>query len=149
MIRAALLWLVAGYTVGGLMLLNKGVPVEPWLWALRAAHVQMLLAGWLVQFACGVAFWILPRLDAAGSRGDERPVWGCFVALNVGVTLGALAGPLELVSAQLGWPSIRPPLGLPSLAGLLYLLAAILFVVHAWPRVVAFRLLPRPQRQGE
>ena len=140
MIRTALLWLGFGYSVGGLVLLNKGLPLLPWLWALRAAHIHMLLVGWVVQLACGVAFWILPRLDARGLRGDERLVWGCYAALNGGVVLGALHDPLAALAAGPAWGA------LPPLMGLLYLLAAALFARHAWPRVVPFRVLPRPAR---
>ena len=140
MIRTALLWLAIGYSVGGLVLLNKGLPLLPWLWSLRAAHIHMLLVGWTVQLACGVAFWILPRLDARGTRGDERLVWGCYAALNAGVVFGALHDPLAALAGWPGWDA------LPPLMGLLYVLAAALFVIHAWPRVVSFRALPRPMR---
>ena len=140
MIRTALLWLAIGYSVGGLVLLNKGLALLPWLWALRAAHIHMLLVGWTVQLACGVAFWILPRLDAQGTRGDERLVWGCYAALNVGVVLGALHDPLEALAS---WPGSA---ALLVVMGLLYMLAAVLFAIHAWPRVVSFRVLPRPAR---
>jgi hypothetical protein len=140
MIRTALLWLAIGYSVGGLVLLNKGVPFLPWLWTLRTAHIHMLLVGWTVQLACGVAFWILPRLDARGSRGDERLVWGCYAALNSGVVLGALHDPLAALVAWPGWDVLLV------LMGLLYLLVAALFVRHAWPRIVRFRVLPRPAR---
>src|SRR4051812_15790882 len=140
MIRTALLWLAIGYSVGGLVLLNKGIPVLPWLWTLRSAHIHMLLVGWTVQLACGVAFWILPRLDARGARGNERLVWGCYAALNSAVVLGALHDPLVVLAAWPGWAALL------MLMGLLYGLAAALFVMHAWPRVVSFRALPRPSR---
>jgi hypothetical protein len=140
MIRTALVWLAIGYSVGGLVLLNKGLPLLSWLWALRAAHIHMLLVGWTVQLACGVAFWILPRLDAQGTRGNERLVWGCYGALNAGVVLGALHAPLVARAAWPGWEALLP------LMGLLYALAAALFAIHAWPRVVSFRTLPRPTR---
>ncbi|MEO7909714.1 MAG: hypothetical protein ABIV47_08705 [Roseiflexaceae bacterium] len=143
MIRTALLWLALGYTVGGVVLLNKGVPLLPWLWVLRTAHIHMLLVGWTVQFACGVAFWILPRLDARGARGNERLAWCCYAALNSAVLLGVLADPL----AALDGGSFRIlRMMLPTLMGLIYLLAAALFVTHAWPRVVSFRTIPRPTR---
>jgi len=140
MIRTALLWLALGYSVGGLVLLNKGVPLLPWLWALRTAHIHMLLVGWTVRLACGVAFWILPRLNARGARGDERLVWGCYAALNMGVVLGALHDPLVALAAWQAWGALLP------LMGLLYLLAAALFAMHAWPRVVPFRALARLPR---
>ena len=141
MIRTALVWLALGAPVGALVLLNKGVPVLPWLWVLRIPHVHMLLVGWMVQIACGVAFWILPRLDAHGSRGNERLVRGCYIALNAGVTLGALHDPLVTV-ADWGVCVLLPPL-----MGLLYPLAAGLFITHAWPRVLLFRARSRPERE--
>lgn len=140
MIRTALLWLAIGYSLGGLVLLNKGLPLQPWLWTLRTAHIHMLLVGWTVQMACGMAFWILPRLDAQGTRGDERLVWGCYAALNGGVVCGALHDPLAAFVVWPGWA------GLLLLMGLLYVVAAALFAIHAWPRVVSFRALPRPVR---
>src|SRR4051794_28904419 len=103
MIRTALVWLAIGYAVGGLLLLNKGVPLLPWLWTLRSAHIHMLLVGWTVQLACGVAFWILPRLDASGARGNERLAWICYAALNGGVVLGALYDPLAALGGGSSW----------------------------------------------
>jgi hypothetical protein len=141
LIRTALIWLAVGYTIGGLMLLNKGIPVLGWLWTLRMTHVHLLLVGWTVQLACGVAFWILPRLDAAGSRGDERLVWLCYGTLNGGVALAALHDPL--VAAVGNRASVR---ALPVLAGILYIVAIAAFVAHARPRVMLFRSLPRPER---
>jgi hypothetical protein len=61
--------LALGVLIGGLLLANKALPFWPWLWRLRAAYIQLLLLGWTVQFAFGVAFWILPRLMASGDRG--------------------------------------------------------------------------------
>jgi hypothetical protein len=143
MIRTALLWLAIGYTIGELVLANKGLALLPWLWTLRAAHIHMLLVGWTVQLACGVAFWILPRLDASGSRGDERLVWCYYGCLNGGVLLAALHDPLATLAGWGGWPAQA----MLVLAGALYLLAALLCAAHAWPRIVAFRALPRPDLQ--
>ena len=137
MIRTALIWLALGATIGGLVLFNKGVPLLPWLWVLRAAHIHILLVGWTVQLACGVAFWILPRLDAGGSRGDERPIWLFYGTLNTGVMLGALYEPLASVGLAPGGVAYI-------VVGGLYLIAAIAFFVHTWPRIAPFRVLPRP-----
>jgi hypothetical protein len=144
LIRTALIWLVIGYTIGGLLLINKGIPVLPWLWTLRFTHVHLLLIGWTVQFACGVAFWILPRLDASGTRGDERPVWLCYGALNGGVVLAALHDPLI---AAVG--ATRAAQTASVIAGVFYVVAITAFVAHAAPRVVSFRRLPRPRRLDE
>ena len=141
MIRTALVWLALGYTIGGLLLLNKGLAMLAWPWTLRYTHVHLLLIGWMVQFAFGVAFWILPRLDAGGARGDERPVWICYAGLNGGVVLAALHDPL---AAAIG-KTLAVDLMLVA-AGALYIVAIGAFAAHAAPRIVAFRALPRPQR---
>ncbi|HLV45033.1 MAG TPA: hypothetical protein VKY39_08745, partial [Aggregatilineales bacterium] len=56
MVRASLLYLGLGFTFGALMLANKGVPLHPRLWALLPLHAEMLLVGWAIQLAMGVAF---------------------------------------------------------------------------------------------
>lgn len=137
-IRTALVWLAIGFSLAALMLANKGVPLLPALWVLRTSHVHVLMVGWIVQLAWGVAFWILPRLDALGSRGDERLMWCCYAMLNSGVVIGALHDPLAATIVWAGW-RLFPPI-----MGLLYCCAALLFVINAWPRIVAFRTLPRP-----
>jgi hypothetical protein len=140
MIRTALLQLALGVTVGALLLAEKGLHLAPWLWLLRPGHIQMLLLGWMVQLACGVAFWILPRLDAAGGRGSLGLGWLCYGALNAGVALATLHLPLAQAvgAAQLRWM-------LP-LAGLLDSLAVVAAVGHLWRRVRPFHTLPRPAR---
>jgi hypothetical protein len=136
-IRTALLWLGVGFTIGGLTLANKGVPFLPWLWTLRMPHVHMLLVGWMVQLAYGVAFWILPRLDASGNRGNVLLVRVCYVALNGGVLLASLRDPLRT------WFAADVLTLLPVSAGVLYIIATGAFVAHAWQRVVSFRPVPR------
>lgn len=140
MIRTALLWLAFGYTAGGLLLANKGVPLLASLWALRDLHIHVLLVGWTAQLACGVAFWILPRLDAQGSRGDERLVWACFILLNGGVIAAVLRSFILMATQDdLAWLNV--------VAGALYLAATLAFARNAWPRIVPFRTLPRPSRE--
>jgi hypothetical protein len=141
LIRTALIWLALGYTIGGLLLLNKGIPLLPWLWTLRFTHVHLLLIGWTVQLAFGVAFWILPRLDASGARGNERLIWLCYGALNGGVVLAALADPLDAATSYSGATRF-----MQVVAGVMYIVAITLFVAHAAPRIVSFRSLPRPAR---
>lgn len=141
MIRTALLHLALGTTIGGLLLAEKGLRLWPWLWVLRPGHVQILLVGWVVQLACGVAVWILPRLNAAGDRGSMTPVWIAYAALNGGVALAALHQPLGRVAdgGSPGW--------MPGIAGLFHLVGMIMLVGHLWRRVLPFRLLPRPEVQ--
>lgn len=120
-VRMALLYLLAGFTVGALLLAHKGVPYAPALWRWRQAHIEMLLVGWIVQLAMGVAFWILPRFQQA--RGNVRAAWVAFVLVNIGVLMVALVGPLSATR----WIA---PIGRG-----LEVAGAAAFAVHAWPRV--------------
>lgn len=120
-VRAALLYLGLGFTLGGLLLANKGVPLQSSLWRLLPAHIEFLLFGWTLQLTFGVAFWISPRWCT--QRGDVRPAWAALVMVNVGVWLVVLTGWLE-------WPTWSLALG-----RLLESTAVVAFGVHAWPRI--------------
>ena len=63
-------YLLAGFTVGALLLANKGQPLHPALWSLLPAHIEWLLLGWVAQLTLGVAFWILPRFWKEPRRGN-------------------------------------------------------------------------------
>ncbi|MGQ9548478.1 MAG: hypothetical protein ACUVWS_07605, partial [Roseiflexus sp.] len=108
----------------------KGMHLWSWIWMWRPGHIHMMLSGWTVQFACGVAIWILPRLDAAGSRGALWSAWLFCAAINGGVALATLYAPLTSIVDHLEWM-------LP-LAAFLYIIAAFTFVHHAWRRVRPF-----------
>lgn len=120
-LRAALLYLLLGFTLGALMLANKGVPISPHIWRLLPAHIETLLLGWLLLLALGVAYWILPRFKT--ERPNSWLVWLTFLLLNVGIGLVAL-GPFIATSGRLG-----------AMGRLLETLGVAAFAVHAWPRV--------------
>lgn len=128
-VRASLLYLGIGFTLGALLLWHKAYPLHPLLWRILPMHMELLLVGWTANLAAGVAFWILPRWQS--QRGNVRPAWAALVLLNVGVWLAAIA-PFA------GGDSI-------ALAGrTLEALAAAAFAVHAWPRVKPwFETTPR------
>jgi hypothetical protein len=118
-VRASLLYLLAGFSFGGLMLANKGQPFWPEAWWLLPPHIEFLIVGWAAQLALGVAFWILPRFPG-GSRGNETLAATSLLLLNLGVLLVA-------------FQADSPPL---LLAGrLIEALSGLLFAMHAWKRV--------------
>lgn len=142
-IRTALLSLALGSTIGGLMLTAKGIGQPAWIWAWRSGHVQLLLVGWLVQLACGVAIWILPRFDATGDRGDARWSWLAYGTLNGGVALASLHVPL---AGLVGRGGVR---WMPVTAGGLYAVAGGVLAISLWRRVLPFRTVPRrPEQEG-
>ena len=122
-IRTALLYLGVGFTLGAMILFQKGVPYAGGVWRLLPMHIEFLLIGWTLQLAMGVGFWILPRFILGAPRGDERPVWLAYALLNAGV-----------LSAALGqW--LRAPTIIPLLGRAAEVLAAAAFSFHAWPRI--------------
>jgi hypothetical protein len=126
MIRAALIHLAAGFAIGALLLAHRGVPLHHAVPLLRPAHAEVLLVGWTMQLAMGVAFWILPRFRTGPERGDERPALLAFLLLNVGVVAAAAGGISGLHPLSLGGRTAEG-------------LAAAAFAAHAWPRVKPFR----------
>jgi hypothetical protein len=117
-LRAALIYLLAGFTFGALLLSNKGQPFWPQVWWLLPSHIEFLLIGWTAQLALGVAFWILPRFH--GSRGNEDLARASLLLLNLGVLLAAAQSvvPLMLIAGRL-----------------CEVLSGILFALHAWGRI--------------
>jgi hypothetical protein len=122
-IRAALFHLALGFTLGGLMLFNKGVTFAPWLWRLLPAHIEFLLIGWTAQLILGVGFWILPRFARSPVRGNETFAWLALGLLNLGVWLVGVGALLEASAV------------IPFLGRLAEAAAAVAFAAHAWPRV--------------
>jgi len=123
LVRTSLVYLGVGFTLGALILFQKGIPYLGAVWSLLPLHIEFVLVGWTLQLAMGVAFWILPRFLRGAARGDERLVWLAYLLLNAGV-LSVGAG------AWLGLPG-----GLLLAGRGAEMLAAALFALHAWPRV--------------
>ena len=121
-VRSSLIHLLLGFTLGGLILANKGLPFAPWIWNLLPAHMEFLLLGWMAQLAMGVAFWILPRFGVGAPRGNVAFVWAALILLNLGIWLAAF----------------QPFTGAASFAIMGRLLEAfgiMLFVFASWRRV--------------
>lgn len=140
MVKAALVWLVAGIVVGGLMLVDRGIPGRWRVW-MTPTHGHMLFVGWFVQFVIGIAYWLLPR-----KRRPELPVgyreWPAFVAmglLNVGLGLRVIAEPMERTGHG-GDVS----LGLLFVSAIFQVVAVIVFVAQLWPRVYGRGKLGKP-----
>lgn len=124
MVRAALLHFAGGALLGALLLAGKAVPLDPRLVRPLDVHIECVLIGWIVQFALGVAYWILPRLDGAGRRGRERSAVLAFALLNLGVLL--------VGAGAVGRPRLEALIAAGRMAELA---AAGAFIFHALPRV--------------
>jgi hypothetical protein len=127
-IRAALLYLGVGMTMGALMLANKGVSFAPVVWRLLAPHIEIVLIGWTVQFVMGVALWILPRLTRDPKYGNTAYGWAAFALLNAGVLAFCLA-----LWFGAGWLAL--------FGSCAELGAGCLFIVQVYPRVRAIAII--------
>lgn len=126
-VRTALAQLALGFTFGALLLANKGLPVHPALWRLLPAHIELLMLGWTLNLALGVAYWILPRYKQGPARGESWPVAIAYGLLNGGVLAVCVAPWLGLPGAVAG---------VVTLAGrLAEAAAAALFALHAFGRI--------------
>jgi len=122
LVRLSLLWLVTGAVAGALMLAGKALPALAWSLALRPAHQDIMVAGWMLQLVLGVAFWILPRLPERSRTEGTPRVLVAAVLLNLGALTAAWAG----VAGRPG----------PAAAGrAAQLLAVLLFASVLWRRV--------------
>ncbi|NCF64879.1 MAG: hypothetical protein GWP61_02830 [Chloroflexi bacterium] len=123
-IRAAFVNLLAGFTIGALLLAHKGVFIHPALWGWLPAHIELLLIGWIVQFIMGTAFWIAPRFWKAPRRGNETSAQAALLLINAGVWLVVL------------WSLFGGRIWMLASGRLLEVGAAIAFSLHLWQRVV-------------
>lgn len=122
LVRAALVHLVAAFTTGAIVLGAKAGALPPPVAGLHPAHVELVLAGWMLQLVLGVATWILPRrADHPRGRDQWGLAWAALVLLNAG-TLTACAGHLATDA--------------PLVAGgrAAEAAAALAFALHAWGR---------------
>ncbi|HEU5262847.1 MAG TPA: hypothetical protein VFU41_15615 [Gemmatimonadales bacterium] len=128
-IRASLVNLALGFTLGALLLWNKGLPIDSTLARLVPAHIEFLVAGWVIQLVMGVATWIFPRFGVRRSPyGSETAAWVAFALLNAGVWL---AGVGPIVGRGAG-AAILPVAG-----RLAEVAAAVVFAANIWARVRA------------
>src|SRR5450759_3714539 len=123
-IRLSLLYFLFGFTLGALMLANKGLPFAPWVWSLLPVHIDILLFGFVIQLAIGMAYWILPRYRG-GSRGNETVLWITVGLLNLGIWTFTFIGRLNLPGQWL------------AIGRLLEGIAAALFAFQVWKRIRA------------
>lgn len=132
MVRTALIWLAIGFLLGGLMLADATFPGD-WRHWFGPTHGHILFVGWFLQFAVGVAYWLLPR-----QRTDDRPLGYSeraallsFVVLNIGLGLRVIAEPAMRMGYLTG---TGDPILLVSAAA--HIAAIGIIVTQLWGRVV-------------
>ena len=126
-IKAALVYLASAL----LLALVLAFPAEkpPFIIYMNPGYFHLFLVGWVTQMIFGVIYWLFPIITRARPRGDERLGWACLVLLNTGLLLRVAGEPLTSLYPETGYGWLL------AIAALLQWLAAVLFVILAWPRV--------------
>ncbi len=119
-VRIALLYLLAGFTIGAFLLMDKGISAYPAAWRWFGAHQEFLLIGWMAQFAMGIGYWIFPRYRG-NHRGNPTGAILAVILLNAGIALVFIGTFWGLPLAEWGRA--------------LEASAALSFAIYAWPRV--------------
>jgi hypothetical protein len=125
-IRAALIYLFLGFSIGSILLIHKGIYLHPRIWAILPAHINFLLYGWMGQLIMGIVFWIFPRYGRTPKRGKVKIAWSAVILLNIGVWTRTVE-PFTTQSALIG------VLGRSTL-----LASGLAFGLYAWGRVKSF-----------
>ena len=123
MVRSALVALVVGFSIGAIMLIGKGIGAFGGLSAGIPIHVELVVLGWMVQLAMGVALWILPRFGARGPGRGAAWSWVAWALWNGGIVF--------VVAGAGGAPVVQ------LIGRLIELGAAIAFGAAVWSRVRA------------
>jgi hypothetical protein len=128
-IKSALIYLIAALLLALILALPPSVAVPSFLRTMTPAYFHLFLVGWVTQMIFGVIYWMFPIITRAQPRGNERLAVAGYILLNVGLLLRVLGEPLVRAAPGGGTG------GLLALSAVLQWLAAVLFVVLAWPRV--------------
>jgi hypothetical protein len=131
MVRLSFVWLLAGVVVGGAMLIDRALPGQWRLW-LQPSHVHMLVVGWFLQFALGIAYWLLPRKRTPNQPlgYNERLAFAAVAGLNLGLILRVIGETIERAGHE-----SDVTLAILSLSAVLQIAAIATFVIQLWPRV--------------
>lgn len=126
MVRASLIYMGIGFLLGALMLADKGIPLFAGMRRSLNPHVELMIFGWTIQLAMGIAFFALPRFSNRDDRyGAVRLGWWSFSLLNVGLLLTA-SGQWFVIGA------------LVLVGRIAILLGLLLYAVMIFPRVKPF-----------
>lgn len=126
-VRTALVYQVVGFGLGALALGGGPWPIRGL--PLVEAHLLIVLTGFTLQMAMGVAYSAFPR--RRGSRGDPRLAWAAYGLVNAGIVCAAL---LSAATGASAWRAVGQ-----AVIGI----GAGLFAVAVW-----WRVRPAPSRSS-
>jgi hypothetical protein len=141
--KTSLVYLLIGFVLGGILLIGEAAGAT-WGNAWGEVHAHILFVGWFVQFAIGIAFWLLPRRKTPQRPYgyNERLGYTAYILINTGLVLRILGEPLYL-SGTLQGTVITISL---SVSGILQAAAGVIWAYQLWSRFfLRYSATNRPQ----
>jgi hypothetical protein len=141
--KTSLVYLLIGFLLGGTLLIGEAAGAT-WGNTWGVVHAHILFVGWFVQFAIGIAYWLLPR-----HKTPQRPYgynvrlgYTAYILINTGMVLRILGEPLYFSGALQG-AIITLSL---SVSGILQAAAGVIWAYQLWDRFfLRYSASNRPQ----
>lgn len=129
--RISLIYLALGFVLGAVLLAGEGVSAN-WGTAWGTVHAHVLFVGWFVQFAVGIAYWLLPRRKTAAQPlgYDERLALTACGLINAGLLTRVVLEPAFYLQVIQG-PAVSAGL---AVSGFLQALAGLIWAYQLWGR---------------
>lgn len=99
MIKASMIYMFSGFTIGALILISKVYSELSAVWDLLTIHIEVSIFGWIIQLTMGTAYWILPRYLQTKSRGNPMLASAMVTILNLGILIN-IASYLNILSSS-------------------------------------------------
>ncbi len=128
-LKSALIYLVAALLLALVLALNPRLNLPAIFDHLAPAYFHLFLVGWVTQMIFGVVTWMFPIINRVRPRGFVGLGWASYIGLNAGLLLRLVAEPLNGLRPGSFWGWLLV------ISAVLQWLAALAFVVNAWPRV--------------
>ncbi len=126
MIKASLIYMLVGFSIGALILVSKAYPAFAGMWSLLSIHIEISIFGWIIQLTMGTAYWILPRYLVRPSRGNLMLALVMVALLNLGILIN-VASYLDVIGSS------------ATIVGRLFEIGAvIIFIGLHWNRAVTY-----------
>lgn len=129
LIKTGFIYLAAALSLGVLLAVPQNVALPALIRRMTPAYFHLFLVGWVTQIILGVIYWMFPIITRANPRGNERLGWAGYALLNGGLLLRVALEPLPASEMARGWGWLL------AASALMQWVAAVIWVVLAWPRV--------------
>jgi hypothetical protein len=123
--KTSLVYLGTGFILGGVLLAADGFGAT-WTGYWATTHAHILFVGWFVQFALGIAYWLLPRRKTLEKPYGYNPTFGyiAYGLINTGLVIRIILEPMR----NAGWLEGAPVTVGLTLSGVLQAIAGIIWV---------------------